>query len=360
VNQHPRIATVATAFPSHQYGQDQVRDLVLEQILGESWQAYPSRVKKADAVTRIFAASGVEERQSVVDLDTFYARPRTTGERMAAYSELGRAIGRTALRACLESDPSVATTLTDLIVVSCTGYSAPGLDIQLAQDLALSPALRRVCIGHMGCYGAMVALRQAHDAMRARPEGSVAILSVELCSLHFMPADNPQVLTSFALFGDAAAAAVLTNDPDATGPEVIDSYCVADFTAAEQMAWTISDHGFVMTLSPRIPVTLRNTVAQAVGTLLAPHGLDVPDITHWLIHPGGPNILDVVQTRLALTDEQIAPSWKVLREHGNCSSATVLVILDEVLRSGQAHPGEWGVMMAFGPGLTLELCLLRF
>ena len=165
---------------------------------------------------------------------------------------------------------------------------------------------------------------------------------------------------SFALFGDAAAAVLVSDDPNATGPELVDTYCAAEFGAADQMSWTITDYGFVMGLSPRVPVTLRRTVAGVVGRLLAPHGLTSRDVTHWLVHPGGPSILDVIQHKLELSDEQMALSWQVLREHGNCSSATVLVMLDELVRSGRFQPGEWGVMMAFGPGLTLETCLLRF
>ncbi|MGZ3666344.1 MAG: 3-oxoacyl-[acyl-carrier-protein] synthase III C-terminal domain-containing protein, partial [Ktedonobacterales bacterium] len=115
-----------------------------------------------------------------------------------------------------------------------------------------------------------------------------------------------------------------------------------------------------MGLSPRVPVSLRRNIAGVVAQLLAPHNLTVADVTHWLVHPGGPSILDAIRGKLELTDDQMALSWKALREHGNCSSTTVLLMLDELLRSRQANPGEWGVMMAFGPGLTLETCLLRF
>jgi predicted naringenin-chalcone synthase len=127
-----------------------------------------------------------------------------------------------------------------------------------------------------------------------------------------------------------------------------------------QMSWTIGDDGFAMTLSPRVPVSLRRIVRDVVDHLLRPHGLAVEDVQHWIVHPGGPSILEVVQARLGLSDEQMDPSWTVLREHGNCSSATVLLILDCMMRSERARPGEWGVMLAFGPGLTVETALLRF
>lgn len=115
-----------------------------------------------------------------------------------------------------------------------------------------------------------------------------------------------------------------------------------------------------MGLSPRVPVALRNQVSDAVVRLLAPHGLCVGDVAHWIIHPGGPSILQAIQGRLDLTEHQMRPSWEVLAENGNCSSATVLLILDRIMREGHARAGEWGVMMAFGPGLTLETVLLRF
>jgi predicted naringenin-chalcone synthase len=186
------------------------------------------------------------------------------------------------------------------------------------------------------------------------------VLSVELCTLHFAPTLDPEVLTSFALFGDAAAALLLTCDETSPGPALVDTYTLADYATAGQMSWTIGDAGFVMTLSPRVPVSLRRTVRGAVERLLAPHGLRAGDVRHWLVHPGGPSILEAVQRPLELSDEQTAPSWRVLRDHGNCSSTTVLLILDDLLRSGVTAPGDWGVMLAFGPGLTIETALLRF
>ncbi len=126
------------------------------------------------------------------------------------------------------------------------------------------------------------------------------------------------------------------------------------------MSWKITDQGFVMTLSPRVPVSLRRNILAVMDHLLTPHGLTISDVRHWIIHPGGPSILDAIQGKLELSDEQMALSWQVLHDHGNCSSATVLLIVDELLRSGRPNPGDWGVMMAFGPGLTLETCLLRF
>ncbi|MBF6589827.1 MAG: type III polyketide synthase [Ktedonobacterales bacterium] len=357
----PRIVSLASAYPPYSFSQAEMLDQLRAHVLGSDWAARPETAERGRQIARLFTASRVARRHSAVDLPAFYRRARTTSERMAEYQRAALPLGHTALATCLAASACPpARTISDLYVVSCTGYSAPGLDILLARDLGLPRDVRRVVIGHMGCHGALVGLRQALATLRADQQAVVALLAVELTTLHFMPALDPEVLTSFALFGDAAAAALLTTDPTASGPELVDTYCAADFDAAGQMSWTITDTGFVMSLSPRIPITLRRNILPAVERLLTPHGLTAHDVTHWLVHPGGPSILTAIQGKLELTDAQIAPSWQTLREHGNCSSATVLLMLDALVRSGQAHPGEWAVMMAFGPGLTLETCLLRF
>ena len=358
---HPRIVSTATAHPPHHYSQAAILDFAREQLLGAGWQRRPEAAQRARQMERIFTTSRVDERQVVIDIDHYYARPRTTGERMETYGTAAYALGREALAHCLaDAGDGAAGDITDLSVVSCTGYAAPGLDILLARDLGLRPDARRVVVGHMGCFGALVGLRQALATLRAYPQARMALLSVELSSLHFASTLAPDALAPLALFGDAAAAVMLANDPTARGPELVDTYCVADFASADQMTWTIADAGFVMGLSPRVPITLRRQVRGAVERLLAPHGLGIHDITHWLVHPGGPSILEAIGTQLELCEEQLAASWQVLREHGNCSSTTVLLVLDALLRAGRTQAGEWGVMMAFGPGLTLETCLLRF
>lgn len=359
---NPRILSLATARPPFEYTQEAISAGALERVLGADWRARPELAERARQLARLFEATRVERRQFAVDLLEFYSQPRGTGERMAAYKTAAYTLGREALEAALRQadDRPGESAISDFVVVSCTGYTAPGLDILLARDLGLPRDVRRVSVGHMGCYGALVGLRQCLAAVRAHERATAALLSVELAGLHFSPTDDTEVLTSFALFGDAAAALTLSTLPQARGPELVDTYAAADFSGADQMTWNITDDGFMMTLSPRVPVTLRRTVRATVERLLEPHGLTVPDVAHWIIHPGGPAILDVIQNKLELSDEQMACSWQTLRDHGNCSSATVLLILDALLRSGAPRPGEWGVMMAFGPGLTLETALWRF
>jgi predicted naringenin-chalcone synthase len=296
-----------------------------------------------------------------VDLFAFYNQPRSTGERMHEYLPHAYPLARNALADCIAKAGDVrADAISDMFVVSCTGYDSPGLDLLLAREFGMPAEVRRVMIGHMGCYGGIVGLRQALAALRAHEHGLVALLTVELCSLHYANTQEIEVLTGYSLFADGIAAALLSASPEARGPELVDTYCVAVFDAIQQMSWHVTDEGFHMGLSPRVPVTLRRHVYPALEKLLAPHGLVPGDITHWLVHPGGPSILDVIQDKVGLSDAQMSLSWQTLREHGNCSSATVLIMLDTLLQSGATRPGEWGVMMAFGPGLTLETCLLRF
>lgn len=357
----PRIVSLSTAQPPFQHTRESLLAFVRSRMLGREWDTQPETRELAHQLDRMFQASKVESRQVVIDLDAYYAEPRTTRERMDTYATAAYALGREALEQCLRGAQGIdAASVTDLTVVSCTGYSAPGLDILLSRDLGVRPDARRVMIGHMGCFGALVGLRQCLATLSAYPDAVAALLSVELSSLHFAPNLDRDAHTLLALFGDGAAAVVLSNDERARGPQLVDTYCFADFGASNQMTWTVGDAGFLMGLSPRVPVTLRRHVLAATERLLAPHGLDVRDIKHWLVHPGGPSILDAIAARLELSDDQLAHSWRVLRDHGNCSSATVLMVLDDLLKSGDAQPGDWGVMMAFGPGLTLETCLLRF
>jgi len=356
-----RILAVGAAHPWYCYRQEDACRSVCAQVLGSDWAERPEVAETAQRIERLFTASTVRERQSVIEFDRFYCEPRSTGERMAEYQRTAYPLGRAAVEECLARAGSQSVAdISDLVVVSCTGYVAPGLDIQLARDLALPCDVRRVVIGHMGCFGAIVGLRQTLGALAAYPGATALLVSVELSSLHFAASLDLEALTSFALFGDAAAAVLLGTDPMASGPAVVDTYCAADFATADQISWTITDAGFVMGLSPRVPVTLRRNIRGVVEHLLAPHGLDTHDIAHWLVHPGGPSILEVIAGKLELSSEQMALSWQTLAAHGNCSSTTVLLILERLLREERARPGEWGVMMAFGPGLTLETCLLRF
>ena len=308
------------------------------------------------AWAEVFAASGVERRASVVD-PGWYARPRSTADRMREFVPAARRLGAEAARRALErAGPGAAAEVGDLLAVSCTGYSGPGLDVHLADDLELGDRVRRLAIGHMGCYAALPALRTA-AALAAASGRRALVACVELCTLHVQPARSREDAVYQALFGDGAAAALV--GPGGDGPAMVGSATVTVPNSEERMGWLVEDDGFHMWLSPRVPALVERGVGRLVEDLLGPRGLATADVAHWAVHPGGPEIIDRVQRRFGLSDAQVARSREVLADGGNRSSATVLFILELLLASGEVEPGQWIVALAFGTGLTLEALLLQ-
>lgn len=308
---------------------------------------------------RAWERSGITTRHGVVDPRHENLASWSTGARMARFMHEAMPLGKSALAGALDDAGLRAEDIDDLVVVSCTGYATPGLDILLARDLGFRPDVQRVHIGHMGCYAAIPALATAADTVAARNH-RVALLSVELTSLHIQPpTDDAEQIVAHSLFADAAAAVVLGPTPRAGGLRVLDTHAVTDTTRADLMTWDVTDLGFRMRLSPRVPLVLREHVAGTVATLLHRNGLTREDIAAWAIHPGGPRIVDVVADRLGLGEDEVADSRAVLAEHGNCSSATVLLILERLRRTRALRPGDRVIALAFGPGLTLYGQLLE-
>ncbi len=308
---------------------------------------------------RAWERSGVTTRHGVVDPRVEDLSAWSTGERMRRFLAEAMPLGKDALSSALADAGTDPSEVDELVVVSCTGYATPGLDVLLARDLGFRPDAQRLHIGHMGCYAALPALATAADAATAR-DHRVALLSVELTSLHIQPPTNDvEQMVAHSLFADAAAAVVVDPGEAAAGFEVVDLAARTDTSRADLMSWDVTDLGFRMRLSPRVPLVLREHVADTVVELLARHGLRREDVGAWAVHPGGPRIVDVVAERLGLPDEALADSRAVLAAHGNCSSATVLLILERLRAEQRVEPGEHVVALAFGPGLTLYAALLR-
>jgi predicted naringenin-chalcone synthase len=341
-----RLQAVGTAVPEHVYKQADIVDAFFARLPG--WDP---------AWAEVFEASGVERRAAVVDVDAFYAGMPTTADRMRAFPPAARRLGAEAARRALDRlGPGASAGVGDLLAVSCTGYAGPGLDVHLAADLGLSPNVRRLAIGHMGCYAALPALRTA--AALASASGERALVAcVELCSLHLQPARSREEVVSQALFGDGAGAALV--GPDGPGPAILDARTVTVPGTETRMGWMVDDDGFHMSLSPRVPALVERGLGSLVGDLLLDRRLHPGDVAHWVVHPGGPEILERVQRGLGLADEQLARSWEVLADGGNRSSATVLFILESLLDCGAVREGEWVVVLGFGTGLTMEALLLR-
>lgn len=305
----------------------------------------------------VWRRSGVETRHAVIDPRQEDVASWSTAARMRRYVDEAMPLGVEAIRNALDAAGARASDIDSFTVVSCTGYATPGLDIGLARDLGMHAGVRRNVLGHMGCHAALPGLGVGADAVAVHG-GTALVLCLELSSLHGqLPDDDPEQAVVHAIFSDAAGALVLT--PAAPGLEVVEIAALTGEASQDAMTWTVTDNGFRMTLSAEVPRLLASQVRGHVEGLLSRHGLRLDDVGHWAIHPGGPRILDVCAEELGLDDAAIEPSRATLREHGNASSATIILVLERLCRDVPRAPGDPIVALAFGPGLTLYAALLR-
>ncbi len=344
----------------------------------------------------LYRQSGVERRYSVLlekpdgpvmERQSFYpvvvpGRDRnaidritsvpSTARRMEVYKKFAPELAELACRRALDSAQVSVAEISHLITVSCTGFCAPGVDIGLIDSLGLRHDVQRTNVGFMGCHGSLNGMRVARAISESQPNACVLMVSVELCSLHQQYTDDPQQLVAGSLFSDGSAAIVVRsshhqNDLDLmddgagdSRPFVPISIVSNASTILQQtqsmMSWQVGDFGFEMGLSPQVPEIVQQQLKAWATEWLAGQGLLIEDIVGWIVHPGGPRILNATATALDLTDAAIANSRLVLREYGNMSSATVLFILDLIQKQKISGPV---VMLGFGPGLCIEACLLN-
>ena len=345
---YPVLLGLGTALPDRCYPQEEILALLAPHL---------NHNPRARA---IFSNAGIASRYLAVD-GSYYEVERTTQARNERYMEEAQRIGEQAIERAFAAAGVDRANVDDLIVVSCTGIDTPGLDLKLAGSQGLSPWLHRANVLGMGCYGAFPGLLRAGEAAAA---GRTALLlCVEICSLHFQPGDDSlENIVSSALFADGAAAVVLGSaENGGTGAmRLVDSVTYSDYQTFDHMAFHLTDHGFRMALSSYVPKLLAANIEEFADKLLDRNGLTRAEIDHWGVHPGSSKILDYVQERLGLAEDALDPSRKVLRDYGNMSSVTVLFVLEEIRRSRRPTPGEYAVIMAFGPGLTMEAALVQF
>ena len=266
-----------------------------------------------------------------------------TGARMRVYEEVA---GDLAFRAALDLDDDL-DGITHLVVVSCTGFAAPGLDLDLIDRLALSPRVERTSIGFMGCYAAINGLRFARHVVRSEPNARVLVVSLELCTLHLQETSDLEQVLSFLIFADGAAAALVTGERHGLGLNGSTTVLVRE--AADQITWRIGRTGFDMKLAGGVPSAIAASLPRELSQILT--GAPAEAVEHWAVHPGGRSVLDAVDRALSLAPDKLAHSRGVLRRYGNMSSATVLFVLKEMLASRNSGPG---CAIAFGPGLAIE------
>jgi predicted naringenin-chalcone synthase len=265
-----------------------------------------------------------------------------TSERMAIYAEAAPALSIAATR---QLKPLHG--ITHLVVASCTGFVAPGIDQIVARLLGLPHSIERTLIGFMGCYAAVAALRTARHIARSEPDARVLVITVELCTLHLQPENDLEQILTMLLFGDGAAAAIVSSEPE--GLEITDVFSTTLAESSELIGWKIGDLGFKMTLSGAVPA--RISEAAASPEFRAQIG-DPEAVDSWAVHAGGRTVLDAVEQGFRLPPEALEISRGVLHECGNMSSATLMFVLERILATGE--PIENGVAIAFGPGLAAE------
>lgn len=243
--------------------------------------------------------------------------------------------------------------VTHLVISCCTGFSAPGIDLEILERCGLDASVERTVVGFMGCYAAMNALKLGRHIVRSEPQARVLVVNLELCTLHLKETQDLEQILSFLIFADGCSASLISAEPEGLA---LDSFKAVLAPSTEKLiTWNIGQQGFDMVLSGRVPGAIQETLTGRAGDILG--GADVRDIDLWAVHPGGRTVLDAVERALRLGPDALRASRDVLRRFGNMSSATVMFVLQSMLREGARD--RRGCAMAFGPGLVAETMLFR-
>jgi predicted naringenin-chalcone synthase len=354
-----RIAGIGCATPTQRYTAEQTLELIRQRCC--------ETPKQERLLRTIFRGAQIQQRASVlgpdIDAAASFFPPGisddispSTRQRMQRYAAEITPLAARACGGALKNAALGGASVTHLVTVSCTGFFSPGLDLQLIEALKLPPRVERTHVGFMGCHGALNGLRVARALAGSDPQAKVLLCAAELCTLHLQYGWNLDNVLANALFADGAAALVLDSAESPGDWQVAASgSCVFPDTGAA-MSWRIGNHGFAMTLSTEVSRIIADGLAPWLRQWLSRHKLAVSDVGSWVIHPGGPRIVEAVQSALSLPDPLVAPSRAILAEYGNMSSPTVLFILEALRNSGARRPC---VMLAFGPGLSAEAALLE-
>jgi len=274
-------------------------------------------------------------------------------QRLEIYDREAVIISKKAITDCLQNFIT-PQQVTHLITVSCTGMSAPGLDLQLMSEMELAPTIFRTSVNFMGCYAAIHALKLAKMICDSTKNANVVIVATELCTLHFQKEYTADNAASSLLFADGCAAVLISNCiQSANSLSIRGFYSYVEQKGKADMAWQLSSKGFLMTLSGYVPQLIQEDISRLVEAAVENEGLHLSDITHWCMHPGGKRILDLVQKKLDLSNNDLAYSRDILLRYGNMSSPTVLFVLQKIMDNLDKAPAKI-LGMAFGPGLTME------
>ena len=352
-----RIAAVASALPPRYYTQQQVFDQLV--------QHWGDELENPALLERFHHRVGVDGRYFALPLDE-YAKLGRWGEYNAAWLRVAEELGEQAICRALARAGLAKEQIGALLTVTVTGVVSPSLDAHLSNRMALPAAVRRTPIFGLGCVAGASGIAQAHDYVRAYPDKIAVLLSVELCSLTWQRRDlSVANFIATGLFGDGAAAVIVAGDEvelpvAAGGPTVLAAQSSFYRDTEGAMGWDIGEEGFRIVLSPEVPAIIRKHLPQDLHGFLAAHGLRREQISSWVLHTGGPKVLEAMADAAGVTREECALSWESLRKVGNLSSASVLMVLEDTIQERRPAPGSYGILAAMGPGFCSQLVLLRW
>ncbi len=348
-----RIAGVASALPRHYYRQEEIA-----QALKRHWSNGLGNPKVLD---RLLDRVGVDGRYLALPIET-YDNLTTWGKSNNAWIEVAEDLAEQSICRALTRAGLCEADLDAIFFVSVTGVASPSIDARLMNRMNLRPDIKRNPIFGLGCVAGAAGLARAADYVQAFPKQCAVLVSVELCSLTWQRKDlSVANLISSALFGDGSAAVIVVgSERNATGPEVLGTRSSFYRGTEDVMGWDISEEGFRIVLSPEVPDMVRKHLARDVDGFLADYDLDRRDIDTWIMHTGGPKVLEATADTLDLPDGALDVSWQILRRVGNLSSASVLLVLEEFTNRRRPAAGTYSILAAMGPGFCSELVLLRW
>lgn len=357
------ISSLGTAVPAFATEQRKIASFMIDNLQLNAEEARDLQV--------LYRASGIQTRYSVLPdfqqnghVPFFQAQGKKVmpevSKRMKVYEKESLKLSMSAFEDALNNCELAPSEITHLITVSCTGMYAPGLDIELIEGLGLKTSIQRTNINFMGCYAAFNALKSAYYIVNADPDANVAVVCVELCSIHYQDKTDEDTLLANALFGDGSAVALVTAGK--RGPvelEITRMFSDLALHAKEEMTWHVGDFGFNMKLSGNVPDVIQEGISELTSHLLSSLSLDLSRIDFFAIHPGGKRILEVIEDELSLSKEDNKYARHILKNFGNMSSPTILFVLHRLWQQlSSLDDGKNVLSFAFGPGLTLESMLM--
>jgi alkylresorcinol/alkylpyrone synthase len=348
-----RICGVGSAFPNNYYPQEVIREALKARWTG--------KLENPQVLDRLHASVGVQSRHLALPIPA-YAELTTWGRANSAWIEVAQELGKQALCNALNDAGLATNDLGAIFFVSVTGIASPSIEGRLINLMGLPPTIKRIPIFGLGCVAGAAGIARAADYVRAFPDQAAALVSVELCSLTWREDDLSMAnLISAGLFGDGAAAVILGGREKVDhGPRVIATRSVFYPDTEDVMGWDISEKGFRIVLSRSVPDMVRQHLAADVDHFLADLDLTRQDIGTWIMHTGGPKVLQATQEVLGLRPNALEASWQSLAKVGNLSSASVLLVLQDFMHNRRPASGTLSILAAMGPGFCSEVVLLEW